>query len=345
MKSSDILRVERIDKDERTFVIRWQMTHLCNFYCDFCIQGNRERHIMRAQGESAQIREKICTNLIAFIEKELNDRADVLSLHLIGGEVTILNDFMPILRRLMKVKFRGKMKIHITTNMSISKEMCRKLAAIAYGGSQRRISMRCSYYKEFTDEKSFLGKIKALSDKSLYQKFLIKYLHRNSISFVIAYPLFSDQDYGEYQRFRERNPQYAQKMQPLIIRDYKTSVSQEIKDKLKKEEEEKQKQAIKVTWKDGRVKYFSKVVDLCLLTDEEPFFRPKGFLCDAGCQSLTVDPLGNMSRCVEAVAETKYGNLCEESPRYMKEMFRCPAERCTCNYYSRIENDLQGVKE
>lgn len=341
MKSKDILRVERMDRNERVFVIRWQMTHLCNYYCDFCIQGEQQRHIKRAQGESSQIRWKICANLIDFIEKELNDKADVLLLHLIGGEITILEEFLPILKRLMNVKFQGEMKVHITTNMSMSTEMCRKLAAVVINaGKNRKLFVRCSYYKEFTDEDTFLSKIQALSERSIYQKFMIKYLHRNGVSFKIGYPLFTDQDYEEYRQFCKNNPQYASKIKPFVIRDYKTSVSQSVKGKLRTDEEEKKIKSLKVTWKNGTVKYFTKTIDHCLLTDEEPYFRPKGFLCDIGRNFLTIDSLGNMSRCVEAVAETEFGNLCEEIPKYMTEMLRCPAERCTSNYYSLIENDL-----
>lgn len=340
MKSNDILRIERTDRDERTYVIRWQMTHLCNYYCDFCIQGNRQRHIERAKGESEKVREKICSNLVRFIEQELNGRADVLLLHLIGGEVTILKDFFPILKRLMGAKFQGEMKVHITTNMSMSKEMYQKLAAVAISRKgKRKLFVRCSYYKEFTSEEDFLEKIKALSSKSVYQKFLIKYLHRNDVSFAIGYPLFSDQDYMEYLRFCENNSQYASRVKPFTIRDYKTSVSQLVKEKLRVSDEEKEKKTLKVTWKDGSVKYFSKTIDHCLLTNEEPYFRPKGFLCDVGCRFLTIDSVGNMSRCVEVSAETRFGNLCEGAPEYMTEMFRCPAERCTSNYYSLIEND------
>lgn len=340
MKSKDILRIERTDKNERTYVIRWQMTHLCNYYCDFCIQGDKQRHIERARGESAQIREKICSNLIAFIEQELNDKADVLLFHLIGGEVTILNDFLPILKRIMRTKFQGEMKIHITTNMSLDKEMYRKLAAVAISGKgKRKLFVRCSYYKQFTNEKDFLEKIKVLSNRSAYQEFLIKHLHRNDISFAIGYPLFTDQDYTEYLRFCENNPQYASRVKPFTIRDYKTSVSQLVKEKLRNSDEEKENKSLQVTWKNGTVKYFSKTIDHCLLTNEEPYFRPNGFLCDVGCHFLTIDSVGNMSRCVEVSAETRFGNICEEKPEYMTEMFRCPAERCTSNYYSLIEND------
>ncbi len=340
MKSTDILRIERTDKDEHTYVIRWHMTHLCNYYCDFCIQGNRERHMRRAQGESAQMRKRICSNLIAFIEKELNGKADILFLYLIGGEVTILEDFVSIVRRLLRVKFQGKIQMHFTTNFSMSKKMCRKLATIAMEGRDRKITVRCNYYKEFTDEEHFMEKIKALSDKSGYQKFLMKYMHRNKISFTIGYPLFEDQDYTKYLRFCENNPQYASRVIPFTIRDYKTSVSQSVIEKLRADDEKNKIKSVRVVWKNGAVKYFSETADPCLFADEGPYFRPKGFLCDIGRRFLTIDPFGNMSRCVEAAEETKFGNLCDEVPRYMTEMLRCPAERCGCRFYSLLENDM-----
>ena len=340
MKSSDILRIERTNRDEWTYIIRWQMTHLCNYYCDFCIQGNREHHISRARGESTQIREKICSHLITFIEKELNSRADVLKLYLVGGEVTILPDFMTILNRLMRAKFRGEMRINITTNVSMSLEMCRRLARIATNSKRRKLSISCSYYKEFMAEEEFIKRIKALSKKSVYQEFLVKYLKRNNIVLTIGYPLCTDQDYAEYLCFRERNVRYASRIKGTVIRDYKTSISQSVQEKLRAQDEEKKKKAFKVTWKDGTVKYFSENVDYSLFVDEEASFQPKGFLCDVGCHLISVDPLGNMSHCATAEEQTVFGNLCDEVPKYMTAAFRCQAKRCACHYFSLIENDL-----
>lgn len=341
MKSSDILQIERTDRNERIYIIRWQMTHLCNYYCDFCIQGNRERHLEQAKNESPQIRKKICSKLITFIEKEMNGKADIIHLHLIGGEVTILKDFIPILKRLMKVKFEGELKVHITTNMSLSTKMCRKLATIALAGSRKNLSVRCSYYKEFISQEEFLEKLKALQERSYYQEFLKKHLKRNRISIAIGYPLFTDQDYKEYLQFKEKNAQYAKRMRPFAIRDYKTSISQTVKSELRNEQEEKKKKVLKVIWKDGKEKCYDESVDPCLFIDEERYFQPKGFLCDVGCHNLNIDPQGNMSRCLEAVAETTFGNIFNEMPGYMTEMSRCQAERCTCHsYYSLLKNDL-----
>ena len=109
MKSRDILRVEVGDTSRKTFVIRWRMTHLCNYYFDFCIQGDKQRHLARAKGESAQIREKICTNLLSFMENQLDGRVEKIVLYLVGGEVTVLPDFLSILIQHGKIRRRHKL--------------------------------------------------------------------------------------------------------------------------------------------------------------------------------------------------------------------------------------------
>lgn len=340
MKSTDVLRIERTNSNDRMYIIRWQVTFICNYYCDFCVQGNKTTHIIHAKNESKEIRETICAKLIQYIENNLNGQADILRIYLVGGELTILNDFLQILRRIAKTKFEGIMKIHITTNMSMSIETCRKIRDIVRNEKNRSISLTCSFYKDFTNEDEFMRKVVTLTHRSFYERILDKLQNKVPISASIGFPLCTDQDYYDYLTFKERNYIFCSSINPIIIRDYKTSISQSIKDKLREESDEKNERIIKVTWKDGTIKFFPAFYDLSLLTNEEQYFQPRDFLCDVGSRSITIDPIGNMSRCVSASGETFFGNICTENPEFISGMIRCKAKRCACHYFSLIVNDL-----
>lgn len=341
MKSTDILRVENLQMDNKTYIIRWQVTYLCNYYCDFCVQGNKEYHLQRAKGESAQIREMICRKLIILMEEQLNEKAEVIQLYMIGGEVTILKDFLPILSRLLEVKFNGMLEIHITTNLSIDIKTCKKLVIMLKGKKNRRLTLSCSYYKEFTDEKTFFKKIDILTRRNIRQELLKKILHyrANIPKIIIGYPLSQDEDYEQYKQFIQDHMKYVDLIKYIVIRNYKTSISKSVKEKLRSTKEPKKN--IKVTLKDGRTEYFDENSHIGLILDNELCFQPNGFLCDIGMRNITIDPQGNMSYCTSATQETMFGNICSDTPCFLKEKMRCPAKACPCSYYSCIENPIQ----
>ncbi len=82
------------------------MTYICNYNCNFCIQGEKENHIRKSNGESVETRAKICDNLIKFIETKLDGKYKAINIYLIGGEVTILKDFYNIIKKLPNVNFK-----------------------------------------------------------------------------------------------------------------------------------------------------------------------------------------------------------------------------------------------
>ena len=69
----EIIKIENISRSNNYYVIRWNMTKICNYYCDFCIQGNKEKHIIDSKGEKKK-RKIICEKIVKFIEKELNGK-------------------------------------------------------------------------------------------------------------------------------------------------------------------------------------------------------------------------------------------------------------------------------
>lgn len=335
MKSRDILRIENFKYGRKTYTLRWRMTLLCNYYCDFCIQGSKEQHILQAKKESAQTREIICEKLIALMES-LNGKAESIRLYLLGGEITILKDFFPILSRLIEARFEGMLEILITTNLSMDVKSCRKLVSMANGKKNRRLILTCSYYPQKANEKEFFRKIGILTGRNLYRRILRKWFHKQGLSCSIAYPLCSDEEYEQYRQFIQRHTKYEDRIKYIIIRNYKTSISESTKKKLHRTE----KPNIKVTFKNGRTESVSENQNIGLLLDGELYFQPKGFLCDIKRKNLNIDELGNMSYCASAIDETMFGNICFDPPVFSEEKIRCQARWCGCGYYSILENDL-----
>ena len=116
MKNSDVEIIENLSQNNEIFDIRWRVTTLCNYDCAFCIQGNRQDHLRQARGESPALRMKICDEAIRLIEgiKE----HDAVRFFLIGGELTILDDFPNLLEKIALCNFPGEIFFDLTTNFS-----------------------------------------------------------------------------------------------------------------------------------------------------------------------------------------------------------------------------------
>ena len=66
MKNSDIEQIIKLN-NENLFIIRYQMTSLCNYSCAFCIQGSHEEHLRAAQTESKKKDRRSSTQLFAYL--------------------------------------------------------------------------------------------------------------------------------------------------------------------------------------------------------------------------------------------------------------------------------------
>ena len=50
MKNAQVKKIINLPRlFMNSIVIRWQVTSLCNYQCDFCIQGSRETHLQAAK--------------------------------------------------------------------------------------------------------------------------------------------------------------------------------------------------------------------------------------------------------------------------------------------------------
>lgn len=361
MKSSDIVKVENLNRG-KDFIIRWSVTYLCNYACDFCIQGNKKNHIDKSKDESIKIRTKICDNLINFIENKLDGKYDFINFYLLGGEVTILKDFFDIIEKIVNCKFKGKISIRLTTNLSMSKEKVNRLVDIFNKKYPyiRELCVSASYYKEFANIDEFTEKIMILNKnnkisklsflKNTY-KLLKKSIKRikgiptsntihkiknkiEKINVTIGYPISNDSDYIDYLKFKKKYQKFIPNIHFIVIKGYKTIISDKLKKKILKEE--KQEKNIKVTFDNGEVFYCSNNNKISLKLDEENF-KSHNYLCDIGMNNISISNIGNVSRCSSCKEKTIIGNMLDNNFELPKDKIKCPAYRCNCTYYKVIE--------
>lgn len=144
-----------------------------------------------------------------------------VKLFLIGGEITILKEFILILQKIVYSKFDGNINIHIKTNLSCDKQILKEIVRL-FHNKNRQITISASYYKEYTKEKEFIKKIKYLHYNSYFGK-IVKKLHilrifnYSNINVGIYYPLFIDKDYIDFLNFKKKYNRYADFIDYIII--------------------------------------------------------------------------------------------------------------------------------
>jgi MoaA/NifB/PqqE/SkfB family radical SAM enzyme len=354
MKNEDIIKVENLRNKDDTFTIRWNMTKICNYHCDFCVQGNKEKHLSDSKGESAKIRKQICNKIIYFIENKLNNKFSRIKIFLIGGEITILKDFLDILEKFMNCQFEGEIVIYITTNLSASESVYKEVKRLALSKKDskypRKLSITASFYKTFTTEEEFIKKIKILHVEKALKLFLVskKDFFKNkkiysfienleksmsNISICIGYPLVTDDDYEEYVKFKRRNFFNANIIKHIVIRNFNKSISQQLKKKLSKNKFK----LVKVTLKDNKVHYFSNTAEIGFEIEDTKHFNPNGLICDSGVYNISISNKGIISRCPSCSSKTVVGNILNGDIELSNEKFNCPSMSCNCDYYKMIE--------
>lgn len=361
MKSTDIVKIENLSNTKEVFTIRWQLTYLCNYNCDFCIQGNKNQHVNKSKGETIEIREKICNNIVNLIEKKLNKKYKMVIIYLIGGEITILKDFLEILKKLLDCKFEGQINIHITTNLSTNKETLEKIVELLKKDYEyaRYLTISASYYKKFTTEEEFMEKIgiickkektlrRILRTSKLYKKIKkykdkkikVKSKTKNGKIFVnVNYPICEDKEYKDYKKFKRKYIGRARTINYIVIKDYNKSISDKLKNKLRKKTQEKE--LLKVVTNNNKIYYLSNMNKISLQLEDENSFNPKGYLCDIGINSINISNLGIVSRCLASPIETKIGDMKEnEILNLPTEKLICTLNKCNCSYYGVIEKNI-----
>ncbi len=217
MKNSDVKLIENLFHNDDAFDVRWRVTTLCNYDCAFCIQGNRQEHLRQAKGESPRLRARICDEAIRLIEGL--DKYKAVKIFLIGGELTILDDFPMIFEKLALCDFLSETLLDMTTNFSQDADYFCRLCDIVQTktkGKKRGLTIRTSFYPDYTTERQFTEKL-----RTVYE-----YSGRNqrpdaSVRFTVGAPILNDADYNVLLRLQSQFEDADVEVAPIFIRNYK----------------------------------------------------------------------------------------------------------------------------
>ncbi len=340
MRNDQVNRIVNIPRLSRnSVVIRWQVTSLCNYNCDFCIQGSREAHIRASKVESREKRKEIAECLVNYIETKVPSER-VVELFLIGGEVTILKDFPEILGAFVNCGFRGRLIIQMTTNFSKDADYYASLRELFKGRKNRTLKLSASYYRAYTSIETFKEKVARIGRYSLRRKWN-RFFNRTDINIFVGVPILDDESYLLLEELRGFCARYSINVSPIVIRSYTTILSENVKGLLKSKTESSRK--MRVSFSDGSGRYFDSIQQLGIfLEDGDGRFSPLGFYCDAGQKSFSVSPDGIVSRCPvlseNDIPGHRLGVIKDIDTELLTAPARCMSSHCSCNYFTCISH-------
>ena len=365
MHSGDVVKIENLQASD-AFIVRWQVTYLCNYQCAFCIQGDRETHLLQARGEDQAIRAQIAKRLVETLEGLSSYPA--IRISLIGGEVTILKDFPNLLDTLTACKFKGHIQLSMTTNLSLPASYFCNLYDIvnSHNGEYgtRALSIGASFYKAYTTSEEFREKLHVIADHvaalnastklslpkraiGAFSRRLSKVIGRQRITFKVPtmavsrlsawYPMLDDEDYDDYLDASAEFANASVPFSPMIMRRYEANLSPETKAKIL--EGEKKDKLVRVTFKSGETMTLKNIQALGALLESDEMFHPRGFECDAGIDFITIDALGNVVRCPVLWDDPSMhlGSILDGSFHKLTESRVCLADHCSCTAYKLIQ--------
>lgn len=338
MKNSDVEIIENLSHNNEIFDIRWRVTTLCNYDCAFCIQGNRQDHLRQAKGESPALRMKICDEAIRLIEG--TKEYDAVKFFLIGGELTILDDFPNLLEKIALCNFPREILFDITTNFSQDGDYYCRLCDIIQRkarGKKRSLTIRTSFYSDKTTKEKFVEKLLRVHEYAERNRLLESIDGERAdvaISFTAGAPILNDADYDVLLWIRRKLEDVGIVAAPIFIRNFETNVSPAIIEKLLESNEEK---SVRVTCLDGGIRMYSNIQALGMDLDGTRVFCPEGYACDAGIRNIWIDAFGHVKRRPTTGGSTSLGNILDGSVRLLDSPQVCFSDHCSCSQYGRIE--------
>ena len=360
LKNREISKIVNLSARKDIFDISWKVTSLCNYQCDFCIQGDQAAHRKEAEGESRTIRKAVCRKVLDLI----NDLKDyrMVKLRLIGGEVTILRDFPELIDVLAGSSFPGYIDFQITTNLSLPSdvfcEIIRNVSKNDTSKRPRRLHIAASYYAKYVTKEEFLAKIHEICSQTNLisnnnpQKGLLTYLNNRKRDqsnlpkhtyLSVGYPILSDSDYVDFLDMQRDLNTFGVSAAPIIIRQYHTKVSANILKQIT--QDENTPKTVEVTDSEGNTYLFRTMGDLGTALEEAECFNPTGMFCDAGINSIRIDAFGNVWRCPVIGSKMIMGNLLDGTFCRIDSPQICTADHCSCTQFSCIQRQPPAAEE
>jgi len=306
-KQDDIKSINLINND--FFVIKWFVTNWCNYSCSYCIQNPRDKAGWISENKVIEIAKKLNE---ALYNSNITKR---ISLQILGGEVTFYN-WSKILPYIENVG-----KVFITTNFSNTLEYYKGLYTYCYSNNIV-LKLLCSYH-ETGDE--FFTKFIELKHWCADNKY-----HLPNLSFVVG----NDFDFTIFDRFPEIANKRAS-MCPLVLPDQSTvKLNEGVITKIKEIKSRKANNS-KQELKTRAEKFIFKINDDFIVCSAPELFvnLEKGYLdikkvyCDAGINSISIDPDGSITRCGNN--SQLLGNLLTmENPKFNLKSSICEDKQC-----------------
>ena len=346
MDIHDIRSVENRSFPSGLLDLRWRMTSLCNYQCDFCIQGDRAAHRKLAEKESPETRSAICQKLRAFLDSLTGFSSVKLSLT--GGEISILPELPAVLETLSGSSFPGEIRFDITTNFSAPAERYAALFQIVKASDgrfgARRLHITASYYRAYVPAGAFMKKVReaaalvsgepasGFSCRNLWRRLRGRNLEGFSLAVVV--PIVTDADHRRYLSMKGRLLDVPVSVRPILIREHPTSVSAGIKNRILKSK--RSVKSLLVTDSTGESMTFRSIQDLGAFVSEKGIFCPRGYTCDAGVRSMWINALGDVYRCPAIGSDMRLGSIPDNSFRLLTEPAVCTSGHCSCSQFHMI---------
>ena len=356
MNNDEVAQVNNLGRYQlNSFVIRWELTRFCNYSCDFCVQGSHESHLKAFQSESGERRKMIAASIARYIERFI-PAGKIVEISLIGGEITALPDFKDNLAEIVNCNFRGIIIIRITTNFSRPSRYFSDLFELFHGRSDRALFVSASFYRRYTAPDAFGKKLRALfeeTDKPVKRYFRLRqrllsfipgrkpfFKNWQNVFISVGWPILDDDSYRDFRQFQKDYGRYARQVFPIIIRNYPVALSDSIRAALKTNGASGSPagNSLEVKLADGRKMYFSNMPNLGNHISDAGKFCPYGYLCDAGCNSMSIAPDGRVLRCptIDAPDDFYLGNITDDSFRLLDKSAVCHSGHCSCNSFKTI---------
>jgi len=168
-------------------------------------------------------------------------------------------------------------------------------------------------------------------------------IKKENVFMTIGIPILNDDSWRLLEDFRSVYHNSAVHVNPIIIRNYKTDLSNNVIGRLKKSRSLSRKMI--VTFYGGRRRRYKNIQQLGIaLDDPDGRFSPYGYYCDAGQKCFSISSNGDIWRCPamsgssSTVKKHFLGGIKDIDSALLSAPEVCAADHCSCNYFTKIRH-------